>query len=164
MTFSPEALFSSPQSKSHRRSRAGDSSSLQETLRAVHEPASSGSAAEAGKESASDDTQEEVEVLDEPQRRPQRGSNSVHSAPAPSSSSAVDRSYDVLSDVSYLDTSALGASMSAYSIGGGYGGAARYGAPASRSSLPGLSDFSAISDGGYHEGYWRAKYIRSSKQ
>ena len=132
----------------------------------MHEPASSGrNAVEAVRESASDDTQEEVEVLDEPQRRPQRGSNSVHSAPVPSSSSrAVDRSYDVLSDVSYLDTSALGASMSAYSIGGGYGGAARYGAPASRSSLPGLSDFSAISDGGYHEGYWRAKYIRSSKQ
>lgn len=51
------------------------------------------------------------------------------------------------------------------------GGMSRYGMASAAASLSmsgdmsaGINDFSAISDGGYHEGYWRAKYHRPNKQ
>lgn len=187
--FSPEALFHSPQSKSHRRNRAGDDASLKEALRAVHLQEEQGQGQGQGKvvsEPAAQldlEPQEEVEVLDEPRRpssQPQQ-----HRAPTLSTGTGgrahrAEAGVDVttsaafddysLSNVSYSylhDTPALSASYSATpSSATGHNRYAHLEAGLSRSSfLGGVGDFSAISDGGYHEGYWRAKYMRpASKQ
>lgn len=178
--FSPEALFHSPQSnKSHRRSRAGDDTFLREALRAVHqqEEHGLGQGQERGQVVSEDlEPQEEVEVLDEPQLR--RPAAQAQTQPAAVRSAGNRAGVDVstsaafddysLSNVSYSylhDTPALSASYAATPTVG-HSRYTHLDPGLSRSSfLGGVGDFSAISDGGYHEGYWRAKYMRPvSKQ
>jgi hypothetical protein len=182
--FSPEALFHSPQSKSHRRNRANNEASLREALRSVHGPdhdlSQAGDAVVQPQQG-----QDEVEVLDEPRQRAvqpasaserEGGIRSGGRSGADVSASAAFDDYS-LSNASYsfmpgpsaytasgygLATPALGPAHNRYAhIDGGLS--------ASRSGgLFGAgtgADFSAISDGGYHEGYWRTKYMRPvSKQ
>jgi hypothetical protein len=89
-------------------------------------------------------------------------------APAATHSSAFeDYSLDNMS-YSYLDHPS-GVSVSGYSAGAGTHNRFGHLSAGARglstaASAPNFSDFSAISDGGYHEGYWRAKYRRPSKQ
>lgn len=180
MKFSPEALFHSPQHPSanrgtHTRDHGDRADSVRQSEDSV-------SAARAGY-SDSHDVDAQVETLDEHRSAYGQRAGSGTQTHAQSHSQEPVRANvrdthpdsSVLSDyslnnLSYIDNPSVNSTYNTYTMhmSGSRGGNSVSGT--GRGALYGMSagvnsaDFSAISDGGYHEGYWRAKYQRPSKQ
>lgn len=188
--FSPEALFHSPQHPSSAKTATAAENKRHPTEEPTSRPARQSDTAEYETQRQHQDQGQEqgegqVEILDEHRSTHIDGGRSSGAAPLPDpplsrGNANVRDAYadtSMLSDhsmnnfsTSYLDNpTSVNSTYNTYSSrasgargGGGVGGGgALYGI---HSSGLGNADFSAISDGGYHEGYWRAKYQRTSKQ
>ena len=139
-----------------------------------------------GTRNAQREEEEEIETLDEPSYA--RNNNTSHHAIVSASDPMTQNQQNmhnrsqnasILSDFSLnnislmsdypgINTSAYGHAHTPYttnrSTPGAFGVYSSYPSAYDSTTYTNVREFSNISDGGYHEGYWRAKYARSAKQ
>lgn len=164
MKFDTEQLFHSPTNAhaTHRRHSAGDVSVLLQEQSTARYTSSSGGNSSSGTGGG------DVETIDDAPSRSHLNT-SVLNTTADYSLNNIS----MVSDHPGINTSAYGHTHTPYTTyppSGVYRGSGGTSSVNNTSHVSGVYTSSVdissvnINDGGYYEGYWRAKYIRSSKQ